>query len=43
MMMDSLPEGLMKWHKFVSEQDMQVYDFPSSLLRARWPHRNGRD
>jgi SnoaL-like domain len=24
MMMDSLPEGLMKWHKFVSEQDMQA-------------------
>jgi hypothetical protein len=24
MMMDSLPEGLMKWHTFVSEQDMQA-------------------
>ncbi len=24
MMMDSLPEGLAKWHKFVSEQDMQA-------------------
>jgi hypothetical protein len=23
-MMDSLPEGLAKWHRFVSEQDMQV-------------------
>ena len=24
MKMDSVPEGLMKWHKFVSEQDMQA-------------------
>ena len=23
-MMDSLPEGLAKWHKYVSEQDMQA-------------------
>ena len=23
-MMDSLPEGLAKWHRFVSEQDMQA-------------------
>jgi hypothetical protein len=24
MMMDSVPEGLAKWHKYVSEQDMQA-------------------
>ena len=47
-MMDILPEGLAKWHKFVSEQDMQALSealaddviFRSPVL---WKPKSGKD
>jgi DDE superfamily endonuclease len=39
---DELQERVQTWQDHRNTHELRnVYDFPSSSLRARWPHRNG--